>query len=141
MKGQTATSADRKAAIVLHAMVKGDESALDKFEVSGRTLRRYRQQIESDPKLAEAVQRLKDKLEEDWAQSLPGAIRACLSFLAEAPEQLVPSPEAVHAVAGAMKLLTEVADRRRILDARLASQARQVRGESGQATPPGTTRH
>ena len=86
--------------------------------------------VEDDAELAAACREKKAIVEADWAEKLPGAIRGCIAFLARAAAECDPSdPTAIHSMAGALKILAEVATTRQVLDVRLAKQAGQVRAE------------
>ncbi|HEY1956709.1 MAG TPA: hypothetical protein VGH28_13910 [Polyangiaceae bacterium] len=129
--------AARAARVLAEAVATGDAAAAKRHGVAERTIRHWRKKLEGDPVLAGLCQEKVAIVEADWAESLPSAIRKCIEFLADATEKCdARSPEAVHAIAGAMKLLTDVALARQMLDVRLARQAGQAGAANG--APPGS---
>lgn len=124
---------DRETAarIIAEAVVGGDKATCSKHGLSERTLQRWRKRLEGDAVLAAHVADKKAIVEADWADALPGAIRECINFIAVRVPQLDSTPEALHAVAGAMKLLTETGLQKQMLDVRLARQAGQAGAANG----------
>jgi hypothetical protein len=124
---QTAVLDERAAKAVATAAVVGDGKAAELHNCSKRSLRRWRETLEDDASLAAAVRTEKETLDADWAEDLTPAIRKAISFLGKAAEDCdTKDPAAVHSVAGALKILTDVATARRVLDARLTRQARKA---------------
>ena len=109
----------------------GDRAACKKHEISLRSLQRYRQKLDGDPRLSQAVAEKKAIQDKAWADEIPTAIAAGIRFLTRASQECKASnPEAVHAIAGAIKILSEVSMTRQIIDARLAGQDRQDDSEA-----------
>lgn len=109
------------AAVLVEATLAGDKETAKKYGISPRSIERWRRRVEVDGKLAELVAVKKGAAERDWADNLPTAIRKAIDFLGGSMTKLDPKdPEAVRAAAGAMKLLTETAMARRLLDARIS---------------------
>jgi hypothetical protein len=109
------------ATVLVDAIYRGDEAAAQAYGVSTRSIRRWRERLHTDPRLATFVQTKREVAERNWSDSLAGAIRAGVEFLQRAARELDPAnPEAVHAAAGALKILTEIAMTREVLSARLA---------------------
>lgn len=137
----TSEKRDKVAKILVEATVIGDKAAADKNGISLRTLWRYRSQLKAgtDSELTASVSDKKAVIEKGWADEIPGALRSAVEFLRKAAEQADPKdPEAIHSVAGSMKLLSEVAATWKVLDARLARMAGQTR-EADRAGAPGST--
>jgi hypothetical protein len=121
---------EKIAKIIVEATVAGDKATCQKYGISSRTLQRWRKGIEpeDDTTLAASVGAKKAILEAQWAEEIPGALKSSIEFLRKAGEQADPkSPDAIHSVAGALKLLSEVAMSWKLLDARISRQARQAR--------------
>lgn len=132
---------DRAAKLLVEAATLGDKATAKKHGVSLRTLQRWRKQLEGDSALSQAVASKKAKVEEGWADEIPGALRAAIAFLTKAAEQADPKdPAAIHSVAGAMKLLSETSATWKVLDARLARQNRSAGSEAGPAVSGSGTR-
>jgi len=121
---------DKAARILLDAIVMGDQAACDKHDISLRSLYRYRSRLEDDPELAKAVIEKKRIQDEKWADQIPTAIASCIDFLRRASQDCkTDDPDAVHAIAGAIKIMGEVSMTREVIDARLAEQNRSLSEE------------
>jgi hypothetical protein len=117
---------------------KADEEAAKKHGVSTRQIRRWRASLPNEPELSAHVRSKMTVVEQGWADEIPGALRASIAFLEKAAREADPKdPDAIHAVAGAMKLLSETAGYWKVLDARLARQARPADGSAGTPAPSG----
>jgi len=113
------------AQVLVEAAYKGDRAAAKENGVSERSVRRWRNRMDDDQKLADLVQQKRKLAEEDWADELPEAIRAAIDYLRRAAGAADESdPEVIHAVAGALKMLSHVGMTKKVLDARLASRDR-----------------
>lgn len=113
------------ATVLVEAIYIGDRQAAQKYGVSERTIRNWRKRLADDPHFAAFFQHKKSASERDWGADLIPAIRASIEFVQRAARELdTANPEAVHAVAGALKILTEVALTREVIDARLARLAK-----------------
>jgi hypothetical protein len=124
---RTATHDERAGKVLASAAIVGDAKAAELHNCSKRTIQDWRKRIEDDPSLAAACALEKEALDADWAESLTPAIRKAITFLGKAAESCDETdPAAVHSVAGALKILTDVATARRVLDVRLAKQARKA---------------
>lgn len=113
---------NRAAMILLDAATMGDRATVEKYDISSRTLQRYRSRLANDQELTALVAHKKAEQDKQWASEIPGAIAACIKFIANASQNLKPDdPEAVHAIAGAMKILSEIAMTREVIEARLSA--------------------
>lgn len=122
---------DRIAEVLVTAAYQGDKAAAQRFEITTRTVENYRARLATDPALSDLFARKRKLVEADWSAELPSAIRASVAFLARAAATADPAdPDAIHSVAGALKILSETAAAKRILDARLSPQA----GSDGEAS-------
>lgn len=130
---------DRAAKMLVEAATLGDKATAKKYGISLRSLQRWRKRLEGDTDLSSAVAAKKARVEEGWADEIPGALRAAIAFLRKAAEKADPAdPAAIHSVAGAMKLLSETSATWKVLDARLARQNRPAGSEAGSVAPGGT---
>lgn len=122
---------ERASAAIVDAAYMGDKEAAQKHGVTTRTIRRWRDRLDTDVYLSSSVREKKILTDQEWAGELPSAIRAGIRFVREsAKESKLGNPEATKVVADALKILVEVALTREILDARLAGQNRPT-GEEG----------
>jgi len=116
---------ERAGAALAEAAFYGDTQAAEHFGISIRSIQRYRKRLKEDDKLASVVVEKKRILEEAWADELPGAIGSAVEFLHRAGKEADPTdPDAIHSVAGALKILSQVAMTRKVIDARLSKADR-----------------
>lgn len=110
---------ERAALILVEAAYYGDRATGDRWGVSIRSIQRYRARLDSDQELSQLVALKKEAFERDWTEEMPAAIRTGIRFLNTAFQEADPtSPEAIHAVAGAMKILAEIGLTREVLNVR-----------------------
>ena len=116
---------ERAARALAIAALHGIKEAANAEGITVRTVRNYRQRLDQDEYLAELFREKKESLEREWASELAPAIRGAIDFLRRASSEANPAdPEAIHSVAGALKILTGVALTKEVLDARLAAERR-----------------
>ena len=114
------------AQVLADAAIFGDAKAVARAGITSQTLRNYRKRMSEDETLLHYFAQKKALLEREWSQELAPAIRNGIDFLSRAAQVAEPSdPDAIHAVAGAVKILTGVSLTQRILDARLAERSGQ----------------
>jgi hypothetical protein len=124
---------DRAAAILVEAAYRGDDETVKKWGVSRQSIYNYRNRLENDPKLLHTFTLLKKEYDTNWANDIPAAIRSGIDFLGRASKEADPKdPDAIHAVAGAVKILAEVGMTKAILDVRLGG----LFGEDGAEDRP-----
>lgn len=112
---------ERAAQVLAEADLLGDQEVSRRYGISVRSIKRYRARAHNDPKLALYVSEKKTVLAQEWAAELGPAIREAIAFLHRAAQKADPeNPQAIHAVAGALKILADVAMTRKVLDARLS---------------------
>ena len=117
---------ERASRALATAALEGNDTAAQRENITVRTLQRYRQRLDTDATLSRLVAEKKARLESEWANEIAPTLRAALAFLQRAATALDPSdPEAVHALAGAFKLVNEGHQTMRVIDARLAELHRQ----------------
>jgi len=143
---------DRGPRIDLHAAARllveadlfGDDVAAKRHNVSDKTVRRYRKLQQTCPELgqlvrekaAAGIEALHGDPDGDWCKDLGPAIREQIAFLRKAAQAVDPSdPKAIYSVAGALKILADVALTSRVLDARIAGSTGTLRTEGGQVLP------
>lgn len=131
---------DRVALILVEAVFFGEKTTAQRWGVHHNTIVNYRKRLDEDVELVNIFNLKKQAFESEWASEIPASIRAGIRFLGEAAKQADPkSPEAIHAVAGAVKILAEVGLTKEILDVRLDRHNREGREESRPlATIPAT---
>lgn len=127
-------STEDRARLILDSIALGRKEAARKHGVSERTLSRAVAAAKADPEVAQAVRDKRAALDAEkdaeWRRQAPAALESAVRFLQRAAEQADPkAPEAIHAVAGALKLLSAEMMGWKALDVRLARSA-------GPAVPP-----
>lgn len=111
---------DKVARVIADAAIFGDAEAASKNGVSIRSVRNYRSRLETDPQLAMLAQLKRQQQDQAWAHEIPSMISAGIHFLKRATQELNPKdPLCVHAVAGALKIVSEIELSKRMIDARL----------------------
>lgn len=115
------------AIILVESVFFGDKTTAAKYGISTRTIRNYRKRLNEDTQFSASFQEKKERMEREWAHEMPAAIRASIEFLRKAANDAkTDDPDAIHAVAGALKILSEVALTKEIIDARLTVSNRQT---------------
>lgn len=121
---------DRVALILVEAAFFGEQPTAKRWGITDRTILNYRNRLDEDSRLSDIFALKKAAFESDWASEIPSAIRAGIRFLGEAAQMANRTdPEAIHAVAGAVKILAEVGLAKEILDVRLSRYHGQNREE------------
>ena len=112
---------ERAATVLVDALYEGDVEAVQRHGVTRKSLYNWRHRLATDQRLAQLFNEKRRQAETEWAPQFVPAIRDAVEFLRRAARELDPAdPDAVHAVAGALKILAEIAMTREVLDARLA---------------------
>lgn len=121
---------DQAAAALVEAAYYGDEQAAKEYDVSRRTIRRWRNRMDEDDDLAALVAAKKQQFEDSWADELPAAIRASIEFLGRAARNgKVHDTDSIRTIAGSLKILADVALTKKVLDARLTGRGEPERTE------------
>jgi len=128
---------EKASTVLVDAAYPNDQQAADKHGVSTRTIQRWRKRLDSDAKLAAFVARKKDMHDRGWASDLAAAKKSATQFLETAPSKIpAVTPEYIHAVAGALKILADADAVRKFLDARI-SQHNRAHGAKNQSVASG----
>jgi hypothetical protein len=127
---------ERAATVLAEATFADDATVLRRHGLTSRTLQRYRKRLQTDSKLSQLVALKKAALVREWAEELAPAVRDTIRFLQRAATQADPAdPNAIHAVAGALKILSEVLLTREVVNARLAGTDRPQHAEVAAVAP------
>jgi hypothetical protein len=114
---------ERAATVIAEAAFFGDQRAIERHDVSLRSLQRWRDRLDNDAKLAQFVALKKRALEKEWAADLAPSISASIDFIKRAAQAgNVTDPNMVHSITGGLKIMTDVAMATKILDERLSSK-------------------
>ncbi|MCE5419172.1 MAG: hypothetical protein JJ713_00050 [Acidithiobacillus sp.] len=133
---------DFAATVLVECLYSDDAKIAHRYGITVRTIQNYRARMRKDARLSQIFAAKKAAFEREWASELAPAIREAIKFLQQAARSADPGdPEAIHAVAGALKILSEVSMTREVINARLAAQDRPQRAEVGALAAPATSLH
>lgn len=113
------------AQILAETVFNGIEATSQKYGVSERTIRRWRNHLEADAELTKLVEAKKMVFRKRWADDAGIFIQQGFQYLRVAATSQETSPEMVHAIAGAMKIASEIVAVHEVLDARLSPEDRE----------------
>lgn len=117
---------EKAAEILVEAAYKGDKATAEAHGITDRTIRNWKKRLDDDAEFSAVFHLKRRTAEKEWADELPESIRACINFLKDAAKsEMRVTPDGIHAVAGALKVMAEVAIVKDALDVRLAKQNRQ----------------
>lgn len=128
------------ATVLLEAIYTTDKKACEKYGITDRTLRRYRQRLATDSELSAIVRTKKEKLDEAWADELPIALRRGIQVIGECVEAVSQDEKAkkdanvIHAISGALKICADMQLTSRVIDARYSKGNRQPDEVPGQVS-------
>jgi len=119
---------ETRAQIIVEADCGNDKVTAARHGISLRSLQRYRKESQENDALSRIVARKRELIEANWAEELPTAIRAGIDYIKTAcMEAKNTDPLMVRAIVGAVKILTEVAITKDVIDARLTGFDRPER--------------
>ena len=118
-------SDEQIAQILVEMTFLGDKETADKYQISTETLRRWSKQLEINPHLLKLVDIKKRAFQRRWADEAGAFISQGFAYLHKAANSQNLSAEMIHAIAGAMKIASEIVTIREVLDARLSGQDRE----------------
>lgn len=127
---------ERVSRLLAEGKLFGEVPTKKKYGIAQRTWYRYKARLETDEKLQVLVKQRLGELASTWKDELAPAIRSGISFLRRAANNGDPKdPAAVAAVTGGLKVLAEVAQAERFLDARFGSPTGSAGSGSGEVGP------
>lgn len=131
---------ERWATLLVEAVTLGDKAACERAGVSAKTLQRARAAVLNDAELSRVVREKKTLSDAQWADELPGAIRQTIAWIQRAadPGAVLPDADTIHAMAGALKILTDVGTAHRVLEVRLRKMEEQQSGNVVQLRKAGS---
>ncbi len=102
-------------------MIFGDSKASEIHRVSLGSIKRYRKRLETDPKMIEAVAKLKDRSLKPIEPTAAKTAKALLEWLEDLPKH-VPEPTAsiINAMSDAYRTIEEIEIAKRMIDSKLA---------------------
>ena len=108
---------DIAARALVEAILTDDRTATEKFGITTRTLRRYRQALAEDPELSAVFQEhLKEFMKRSWADDLNDALQQImLELVRHVKGQLLMTPDSIEAITSAFKAVSEIALAKEVL--------------------------
>lgn len=117
---------DKAARVLVDASILGDRRAAEKHGVAPRTVRHYRQRLESEPDFAALCLEKQKLQDENWASGIPSTLVSSIYFLKVAAQSADPkSPKAIEAIASALQTLADVWFSHEILKHRLEQESQR----------------
>jgi 3-phosphoglycerate kinase len=116
---------EQVAQIVVEAMFTSVRDAANKYGIAERTIERWRDKVEINPHLSRLVEIKKRAFQRRWVEEAGAFISQGFAYLHKAANSQNLSAEMIHAIAGAMKIASEIVTIREVLDARLSGQDRE----------------
>lgn len=123
---------ERALRVLVDAAQMGDRQAAERWKVSEKTVRNYRQRLSGDPSLAEAFRVKNAEVSEDWRRERLDFLRFGIGKLKQLVEQATPAQ--IRDVAGAVKI---VGDLEVVAGALSVDQPGTDSQGAGPAAPPG----
>lgn len=119
---------ERVARILVEAEYHKDQEVCEKYGITTRTLRNYRKKLAENSKLSDIFRLKEKKYSADWAQDASVAISSAFRFLGKVIDQTdlkEADPAMIRAVAGAVKIMTQAEQTKRMIDARISEPDRE----------------
>lgn len=115
---------EKIAQVLVEAMFADIHDVANKYNIAVRTIERWRDMVEIDAELSQLIELKKRVFQRRWVEEAGAFISQGFKYLHEAANSPNMGPEMVHAIAGAMKIASEIVTIREVLDARLTGQDR-----------------
>jgi len=116
---------EKIAQILVEAMFGNVRDTANKYGIAERTIERWRDKVEIDTELSRLVEIKKRTFQRRWVEEAGAFINQGFAYLHKAANSPNLSAEMIHAIAGAMKIASEIVTIREILDARFSGQNRE----------------
>lgn len=130
---------ERAAAAIAECDYMPQADVAEKYDVSARTIRRWKSRVDEDPELSALVRQKKEEFVERWADKLGDTLREGIDYLQEAARNAdaeKPDPQMVRAINGTVKILSEIQLTKDILDARNPGSSAPDAQSGGALSPP-----
>ena len=121
---------ERAAAALVDAMMMGDRAAADKYDISVKSLERWRKRLSTDEVLRGFVSKYKVRQDSEWAASIPATMTAAIGFINRAANEGSVNASMLESMAKALETLSDVALTWKVMDERL-SEGRSETEEAG----------
>lgn len=97
---------DRAARILVDAVMLGEQTACDKWQISRKTLSRYRDRLGDDPELSRVVQQKRRLIDDGWRREANDLLKQTLTKLGTLVK--IASVEHMRDVVGVVKIVGDL---------------------------------
>lgn len=97
---------DRAGRILVDAVLLGEQTACDKWQISRKTLSRYRERLADDPKLSAVVQQKKRLIDDGWQREASDLLKKTLTKLGQLVDNA--TQEQIREVVGVAKVVGDL---------------------------------
>lgn len=112
-------SNDRVATILVEALFFGDIRTANKWGIHKQTIHNYRKRLSNDTNgLVTVFENKRQLFQEEWIDDVPVTVRLAMDYIKRASQEADITPENIHAIAGALKIVAEVGLTKEMLDVR-----------------------
>jgi transposase-like protein len=112
------------AQVLVETMFGDVREVAKKYGIARRTIERWYNKVEIDAELAQLVAEKRKVFQRRWVEPAGAFLNQAFVYLQKVANTPNQSPDMVHAIAGAMKIASEIITIREILDARLTGENR-----------------
>lgn len=110
---------EKIAQVLVFASLYGDNQAAKDSGLALRTIQHYKKRLREEPELAKIYVLKKQEFEGEWVNEVASTLLAGMNYIKQASQSEEKTPEMVHAIAGAMKIVGEIGLTKEIIDARI----------------------
>jgi transposase-like protein len=140
-KDQVHYKPEAQVLILLEACYSNDTVVADKYGITPRTLFNWRKKLVEDKEFSETFILKKEEFEATWLDSMRKSIISGATFIQraanEAEDETLRNPEMVRAIAGAIKICSDVILTGGMINARIAKFAGENQSEDRQNSTTG----
>lgn len=105
--------------VLCDAMIMGDLKAAEKWDVTQRTVQRYRGKLESDDKLRQLTKEYRQQQTEKWLEDIPVAMSAMIDYFTRAAQELSPQSATAADIVAAFEAIADIQLTQKVVEARL----------------------
>ena len=105
--------------VLCDAVMMGDRKAADKWDVTQRTIQRWRTSLETDDKLRHLTTQYRQQQTEKWLEDIPEAMAAFVDFFKRAARELDPKEATAADLVAAFEAVADVHLTQKIVSERL----------------------
>ncbi len=122
--GRKKFTKEQIAQIIVETMFGNVHEVAKKYGIAERSIMRWYDKVEIDVELSDLVKEKRRLFQKRWVEPAGAFLNQAFVYLQKVANTPNQSPDMVHAIAGAMKIASEIITIREILDARLTGENR-----------------